>query len=129
MRRFKSSLTVMTMSLALAAGIVDATATSAVAAQTVDPNSWYLCKDANVAGNNSLNCLKGSGIPWRVDNLKNISGGWNDTITSIKTNGHVIETWNDAYFQGTYGRFAEWGTWNQLTSPYQDEISSFSTPN
>lgn len=116
------------MSLALAVGIVGTAACVSAAAQPIDPQAWYLCKHANVAGNQPNDCLKAFGAPWRVDHAPSVGEGFNDAITSIKTNGYVLETWNDFFFQGTYGRFPAWGTWNQLSYPYQDSISSYSSP-
>ncbi|MFB7177290.1 hypothetical protein ACFCYI_06250 [Streptomyces sp. NPDC056257] len=127
MRDFKRSLTRATVTLALVVGAVGTAASTSAVAQTVDPNAWYVCKHANVATNQPDQCLKGTAAPWRVEHAQ-YSGDFNDSISSIKTNGYVLETWNDPWFQGTYGRFGAWGTWNLLAYPYQDSISSFSSP-
>lgn len=86
-------------------------------ATTADTTAWVICQDFNLQGS----CYGG---PVRLSGL-----GWMDNLTSsIQTNATAMETWNDPGFKGTYGYFAPWGTWNTLSSPYNDAISSISYP-
>ena len=91
--------------------------TAGFPADTADTSPWVICQDFNLQGA----CYGG---PVRLPDL-----GWmNDTTSSIQTNGTAMETWNDAFFKGTYGYFAPWGTWNTLSAPYNNAISSISYP-
>jgi hypothetical protein len=116
---FKKVLVGASASLALAFGVIGATAGSAAA------NDWKLCDGQWLKAGppNYVGCLSG---PNRVSTL--YYGLFNDAISSVQTNGTAMETWNDTYFRGTYGYFAPWGTWNVLYSPYNNSISSFSYP-
>ena len=80
--------------------------------------AWLLCKDPNLQGT----CIGG---PLRTPDLLR---DFDNTTSSIQTNETAMETWNDWNFKGTYGYFAPWGTWNSLSSPYNDAITSVSYP-
>jgi hypothetical protein len=112
MRMFRKALTGATASLALAAGIVGATAGSASA------NEWKLCSGTYWQNE----CWHG---PQRVPSL---SWYWDESFRSIQTDGTAMEVWTKPNFKGDYGYFAPWGSWPTLTYPYNTNISSFSYP-
>lgn len=121
MRSFKTALLGGAASLALAGAVVTTTAPSASA---LDYSKWYLCATTYFQ-DTSGECYSGYGhVAWTPESPKIM----NDAISSISTNGYAIETWNDYDFQGTYGYFKPHWTWNTLSYPYNNAISSWSTP-
>ncbi|MEV8637867.1 hypothetical protein AB0395_40085 [Streptosporangium sp. NPDC051023] len=121
MRNMKKALIALITGLALTAGIVSVTTETASA--TSQGNAyWKLCSDYYLDGT----CAFGGYYPIRNSDLR--STALNDNISSIQTNFVAIETWNDINFKGTYGYFQPNYTWNVLTSPYNNSISSVSFP-
>ena len=87
-------------------------------ATTAAGNVWLMCENPNLTGVCQGGPVRIPALQWPLDN----------SASSIQTNGTAMETWNDPNFKGTYGYFAPWGTWNSLSAPYNDAISSISYP-
>ncbi|WSA80963.1 hypothetical protein OG930_38400 [Streptomyces sp. NBC_01799] len=112
MQTFRKALIGATASLALAAGIVGTTAGSASASE------WRLCTGAYLQNQCWHGPDRQSGLAWL----------WDESFSSIETNGTAMEVWTKPGFKGDYGYFAPWGYWPTLTYPYENNISSFSYP-
>ncbi|MGW2937227.1 hypothetical protein ACWDA7_36575 [Streptomyces sp. NPDC001156] len=111
----------MAMSIAAAAGV--AVAATPATASTANP--YELCTDFNFQGT----CAQGYGAPGKIPDLRYSDDPYlNDSISSISTGDRAIEAWTDPNFQGIYGYFQPNYRWYTLSYPYQDSISSISSP-
>lgn len=118
---FKTALLGGAASVALAGAVV---ATTAPAASALDYNKWYLCATSYLQSP-ADECLSGWGhVPWTSQSPKLM----NDAISSISTNDYAIETWNDYNFKGSYAKWEPHWRYNTLSFPYNNAISSWSTP-
>lgn len=88
------------------------------APSAITGNLWLICELGSLNGVCQGGPVRIPSLTWPMD----------DNGSSIQTNGTAMETWNDPNFKGTYGYFAPWGTWNTLSAPYSDAISSISYP-
>ncbi|MGW1540756.1 hypothetical protein ACWCPM_11020 [Streptomyces sp. NPDC002309] len=122
MHKITKALLSATASVALSAGVLGATAGPAAAyynGPSVSP-VYFLCENRGMGGE----CNSGTG-PKSVPSVYLGGQVFNDAISSIQTNYRPIHTWNDRDYKGTYGYFAPNWRWEQLNSPYDNEISSY----
>lgn len=110
-----------------AAAAAGALALSLAPAASAAPQDRYLqfCMDAYLSG--PCQWFGGSGVPTIKDMTKDLEGRYNfqDTISSIQNySGQTACMWTDNGFKGIQGVFQDNYTWNTLSYPYENSISS-----
>ncbi|MFI5635039.1 hypothetical protein ACIA8E_37985 [Streptomyces sp. NPDC051664] len=123
MRSVKKVMLGAIASLALATGITGTIAGSAAASTSNIPHRYVICDNYDLGGT----CWSGYSHPGSIADLRYAPSGYadlNDKISSIQTAELALQTWNDPNWKGTYGYFQPDFTWNRLTYPFNDAISS-----
>ncbi|MEV0848029.1 hypothetical protein AB0J21_19495 [Streptomyces sp. NPDC049954] len=87
--------------------------------------SLEFCTDAYMSGH--CQWFGGSGVPTIRDMVKDLESPYNfqDAISSVQNySGQTACMWTDNGFKGIQGVFQDNYTWNTLSYPYDNSISS-----
>ncbi|MFE9248891.1 hypothetical protein [Streptomyces sp. NPDC007088] len=110
-----------------AATVAGTLALSLAPAASAAPQDRYLQFCANAYLSGPCQWFGGSGVPTIRDMLKDLGGPYDfqDAISSMQNySGQTACVWTDNGFKGIQGVFQDNYTWNTLSYPYDNSISS-----